>query len=104
MAAHLRQPPHRVDHPAGDVPGVRAGEPNPPEALDLAQPLEQSREIAIHVRRLVMIHDLSEQLDFPCAGLHRAPCVREDVRGRPHAFVAAGTGPRRTRRTRCSPR
>ncbi len=69
---------------------MRARETNPRQSLNLAEPLEQCREIAAGiVGRLVVIHDLPEQLHFPGAGRHGMPRVGNDVGDRPHPFMPA---------------
>ena len=90
MPAHLGKIAHRPDHSRGHVTRVRARESNPRQAVDLLQPLQQSREIAaIVVWRLVVVDDLSEQLDFPGARVDRVARLGDDVGSRPHALVAA---------------
>ena len=86
----VRQVAHRGNHPRGDVPRVRTRKTDPRQPLDSAQALQQRREITGGiVRGLVVVHDLSKQLHFPCTGRDGVPRVRQDVRHRPHAFVPA---------------
>ena len=69
---------------------MRAREPDPLETLDLVDAREQLREVARRVvRGLVMVHDLSEELDFPRARRDRLPHVREDVIDWAHPLVTA---------------
>src|SRR5688500_8589834 len=89
MPADFWQRPQRLDHPRGDVPGMRARETDPFEAVDAIETLEESREIAVRiVRCLVVVDDLPEQLDLPGAGGDGLTGVRHDVGGGPHSFLA----------------
>src|SRR5687767_4379035 len=91
MAAHLRQPAHRVDHARRDVTRVWAREPDAAQAVDLVQTLEQSREIAGRiVGGLVMVHDLAEELYLPGARIRGLPCLRDNVGRLPHSFMSPG--------------
>ena len=73
-----------------DVPRMRAGEPDTLDAVDVVHRLEQAGEIAARVvRRLVVVHDLAEQLHFASAVRRGLADLRQDVGLRPHALVAA---------------
>ena len=80
----------RRDHPRRDVPRMRAGEPDALQPLDPVEPLEQRREVARRiVRRLVVVHDLPEQLDLrgrrmppPAARRRGSPPPAACARGR----------------------
>ena len=78
------------NHARRHVARVRAGEADPLQPVDVVEALEERREVARRVvRRLVVIDDLPEQLDFPRPGVRRLPRVGEDVGDRPHPLVAA---------------
>ena len=51
VPADLRQPHHGVQEPRRDVPRVRAGEPDPLDAVDVVNRFEQRREVAVRDRR-----------------------------------------------------
>src|SRR4051812_31660783 len=90
MPAHLRQPRHRVEEALRYVPRVRARETDSFDPRHFVYGFEQAAEIA---RRIVgcrvVVHDLSEQLDFLAPGFGCLPNLREDVGLRTHTFVAA---------------
>src|SRR4029079_16476916 len=68
---------------------MRTGEPDALDAAHLVHGFEQSREVAVgFVWRLVVVHYLTEQLDFLQALLRRRTHLRQDVRLRPHPLVA----------------
>ncbi len=95
---------HRRDQAIARVARMRAGKADALDAGDVVDRFEQRREIAGGiVGRLVVIHDLSEQLHLAAAA--RRGFARRQPESRPSAACARGracTAPRRTRRSRCS--
>src|SRR5262245_14100164 len=90
MLADLGQIANRFDQPRRHVTWMGAGKSNAPYPRDLTHPLEQAGELAGRiVRRLIVIHDLPEELYFHATAVGDLADLREDVRHRPHAFVAA---------------
>src|SRR5829696_3478032 len=91
MFTDLRQVADRPDQPIAGVTWMRAREPNSIDARNFVDLFEQCREIARRiVRRLVVIHDLAQQLDLASAAVGRLADVGENLRLRSHALVAAG--------------
>jgi len=69
---------------------MRAREPDPVDAFDLVDGLQQAGEVAGRiVRRGVVIDDLAQQLHFPPSARRGLPHLGDDVGLGPHAFVAA---------------
>src|SRR5512132_2457702 len=90
MLADLRDVANGLDEPFVYVPWMRARESYSLQALNPRNALEQLCEVAPRiVWRLVVIHDLSQQLHFPMPRSGRLPDFVEDVSHRTHAFVAA---------------
>ena len=104
MFTDLRQVADRGDDAVAGVARMRAREADAIDAGNFVDRFEQRREIARRiVRRLVVIHDLAEQLDFAPAAGGRLADVGEDLRLRRASARARGcTARRRTRRSRCS--
>src|SRR6266496_1986573 len=91
MAAHFRQPAHRVEKTSIDVTGVRARKPDALDTRDLVDGLDEPREVAPRVVwSLVVIHDLAQQLDLPTAARNRLANFGENIGLRTHPFVSAG--------------
>src|SRR5690348_14751910 len=90
MAADFRKIAHPREKAVVEMPGVRAGEPDARDALDIVHRLEQSDEVTGGiVRRLVVVDDLAEQLYFLVPARGRFTDFGEDVRLRAHTFVSA---------------
>ena len=69
---------------------MRAREPDPIDAWNAAHPLQERGEVARRVvGRLVVIDDLTQQLNFPMTRARRLPGFGDDVGGRPHPLVPA---------------
>ena len=65
VLAHARQFPHRGNEPRRHVPGMRAREPYATHAGNGIHRGEQAREVTGRVvRRLVVVHNLPEQVNF----------------------------------------
>src|SRR5688572_12786219 len=91
MTADLRERSHRVDHARRDVARMRARETDPAQTVDRVQSLEQSGEVARRiVWRLVMVHDLAQELDLADAGVGRMPGFCNDIGCRSHALMPSG--------------
>ena len=82
---------------------MRAGEADAVDAVDLVHRLEQRREVARRiVRRLVVVHDLAEQLHLPAAAVGERPDLSVGVGGisetkrnkKTLCLVASATTPR----------
>ena len=72
---------------------MRAGEANALQSVDLVESREQRREVARRVvGGLVVIDDLSEELNLDRALRDRLPGLGDNRRRRTHALVAAGIG------------
>ena len=103
MLADLREVPDHCDKPLARVPGMGTRKSNPLDARHFVHLSEELREVASRVVwRLVVIHDLAEQLNLATSVLDGVPHFRKDVRLRPHPFVPARTERRRTRSSRCT--
>ena len=90
VLADVRQVANRRDHPLRDVAWVRARKANAFDALDVVHAFEERREIAGGiVRRLIVIHDLTEQVNLLPASRRRFPDLREDVGHGAHPLVPA---------------
>ena len=90
MPAHLRQRAQRLDHARCHVPGMWTREPDPVKARDLVEALQQSSEVAGGiVWRLVMVHDLSEELDLFGSRVSRVLRLGDDVAHWTHALLPA---------------
>ncbi len=75
------------------MPRMRAGEPDPIDALHLVHRLEQAGEVTGGVvRRRVVVHNLPEQLHFPPAARGGLADFRDDVSLGPHALVPPRVG------------
>src|SRR5919106_6507936 len=87
----LRQVPDCLDQPHGNMSRMRAGKPDPLHAWHFVDRFEERGEIARPiVRRLIVIDDLAEELNFAMALPCRLHHFFDDVALRPHPFVAAG--------------
>src|SRR5688572_14622980 len=93
MLADLRQIAHSFHQTDRYVAWVRTRESDPLDTRHLVNRLQQSGEIALRVvRRLVVIHDLAEQLNFAMPLARRLPNFSQDVALRPHPLRSAGIG------------
>ncbi len=90
MATDLRQAGDGVQKRVVHVPRMRAGKANPLDTVDSLHSLEQPGKTARRiVGRLVMVDDLSQQLDFLPACRRGVANFGHDVCLAPHAFMAA---------------
>ena len=90
VLADLRQIAEGLDQPPGDVARMRAGEPDAIDSLDILHKFQQAGEVAVTtVRRLIVVHDLPQQMYFAASGGGSFGDLRNNLRGRPHPLVAA---------------
>ena len=90
MTADLRQPRHRGQEAIVEVPRMGAREADPLDAVDVVDRFEQPGEVARRlVGRLVVVHDLTEQLHFLAAGRGELAHLGQDVGPGTHPLVAA---------------
>ncbi len=74
-----------------DVPRMRAREPDPPNPGHAVHRREQSGEVALRiVGRLVVVHDLAEQVNFGPTATDRLVNLGQDLRLRAHPLVPPG--------------
>ena len=91
VLADLRKIANRLDQPRPGVPRMRAGETDSLDAGHVVDLGEELREVAAGiVRRLIVIHDLPEELNLLPARCDGVPNVGEDVGFGAHPLVAAG--------------
>jgi hypothetical protein len=70
---------------------MRTGKADTLHARHLVHLLQQAREVAFRiVGRLVVVHDLPEELDLAMALVGRLADLGENLRRRPHPLVAPG--------------
>ena len=90
MFTDLRQVADGMDEPVGGVPRMWTRETNPINSGDLVHRFEQRREIACRiVRRLVVIHDLAEELHLAAAAGRRLAHVGKNLGLGAHPLVTA---------------
>ncbi len=81
----------RFDESSRGVTGMRAGEADALHARHAVHRFEQCCEIAGRiVRRLVVVDDLSQEVNLPSALVNRLPDVVHDLRLLSHPLVAPG--------------
>ena len=89
VLADLRQVANRRNQPRRHVARMRAGKPDPRDALDFVDLLQQRREVTGGVvGRLIVIDDLPQELDFPQAPGGGVAHFGQDLGLRPHPLVA----------------
>src|ERR1017187_493156 len=70
---------------------MRAGEANPLDPRDAVHTLQELSEVAgFVIRRLIVVDNLPEELDFAMSRIGRVFHFGQNVRDRPHAFVSSG--------------
>ena len=90
MLADCRQVANGSNESVAHVPWVRARESHTLDSRHGADARQKLREVAVRVvRRLVVVDDLAEQLNLEPARVHGRSHFVENLRYRPHPFVAA---------------
>src|SRR5262245_24449153 len=91
MLTDLREVPDHRDEPLARVARMGTRKSNPLDARHFVHLSEELRKVASRVVwRLVVIHDLAEQLNLATSVLDGVLHFRKDVRLRSHPFVPAG--------------
>jgi hypothetical protein len=90
MFTEFRQVAKRRNQAFRDVARMRTRKPDAFDARNLVNGLEKRREITRRiVRRLIVIHDLAEQLDFAVPAARGLDHFVQNVALRSHALVPA---------------